>query len=209
MFSRGVQSMATLSGQRTQFTWALNEYNKTDDPDQRGRFVRHMATAIRNALEAGFTKDQITREKSYPAEDVDKALADTVPSSDDVVATKLRPRKRHRTPLIPMASDEGGSGDGVVYAYGYRCAPDRLKIGCTIGDTIDRIAAQIGTSTPDKPVLYLEFRTSKCRALERAVHAILDYRGKKIKGGGDEWFLTTVGDLETLINLIEEPQLPS
>jgi hypothetical protein len=200
--------MATLSGQRTQFTWALNEYNKTDDPDQRGRFVRHMATAIRNALEAGFTKDQITREKSYPAEDVDKAFADTAPSSDDVVVTETQAKEATENSVDSNGARRRGSGDGVVYAYGYRCAPDRLKIGCTIGDTIDRIAAQIGTSTPDKPVLYLEFRTSKCRALERAVHAILDYRGKKIKGGGDEWFLTTVGGLETLINLIEE-QLPS
>jgi hypothetical protein len=201
--------MATLSGQRTQFTWALNEYNKTDDPEQRSRFVRHMATAIRNALGAGFTKDQITREKSYPAEDVDKAFADTAPSSDDVFVTEAQATESTRNSVDSEGVRRAGFGDGVVYAYGYRCAPDRLKIGCTVGDTIERIAAQIGTSTPDKPVLYLEFRTSKCRALERAVHAILDYRGKKIRGGGDEWFLTTIDDVEGLIDLIEKSELPS
>ena len=30
-----------------------------------------------------------------------------------------------------------------LYAYGYACAPDRLKIGLTEGDTVDRIAAQL------------------------------------------------------------------
>ena len=72
-----------------------------------------------------------------------------------------------------------GSGSGNVYAYGYKCAPDHLKIGSTELDTVQRIAAQISTSTPDKPVLFLEIKTEKCRVLERALHAILEYRGKK------------------------------
>jgi hypothetical protein len=77
-----------------------------------------------------------------------------------------------------------------VYAYGYRCAPDRLKIGLTTGDAIQRVAAQIGTGTPDRPVLRLEIRTHDCGALERAIHATLDYRGKRIDGAGREWFKT-------------------
>ena len=35
-----------------------------------------------------------------------------------------------------------------LYAYGHACAPDRLKIGLTEGDTVDRIAAQIGRPWP-------------------------------------------------------------
>jgi hypothetical protein len=35
--------MVTLAGQRAQFTRALNQYNRYDDPDARRRFVRAMA----------------------------------------------------------------------------------------------------------------------------------------------------------------------
>lgn len=48
-----------------------------------------------------------------------------------------------------------GEGRAAVYAYGYRCAPGWLKIGMTEGDVVQRIAAQIGPSTPGKLVLYL------------------------------------------------------
>ena len=74
--------------------------------------------------------------------------------------------------------------------YGYKCAPGRLKIGRTDGDTVQRIALQITTGTPDKPVLMVEIKTNTCRALERAMHAILEARGKKVDGGGAEWFKT-------------------
>ena len=75
-----------------------------------------------------------------------------------------------------------------MYANGYRCAPDRLKIGLTVGDVVQRIAAQISTGTPDKPALLLEIRTHDCSSVERAIHAILEYRGTKIPGAGQEWF---------------------
>lgn len=33
----------------------------------------------------------------------------------------------------------GDKGSGFVYAYGYRCVPDRLKIGKTEFNTVQRI----------------------------------------------------------------------
>ena len=69
---------------------------------------------------------------------------------------------------------------------------------------IERIADQIGTSTPDKPVLFLEVKTHNSRALEKALHSILSYREKKVFGGGDEWFRTSVEEVERLCNLIGE-----
>jgi hypothetical protein len=54
-----------------------------------------------------------------------------------------------------------GDGEGVVYAYSYACCPDRLKVGSTELDTVQRIAAQIGTGTPDKPVLLIEIKTDQ------------------------------------------------
>ena len=36
--------MATLAGQRAQFTWGLNQYNLSEDPDTRARFAKRMRT---------------------------------------------------------------------------------------------------------------------------------------------------------------------
>lgn len=198
--------MATLSGQRTQFTWALNEYNKSDDPSVRARFVRHMASSIRNAMGAGFTKDEVARGKSYPAEEVEAALGapDLTP---EVEVSEAQAKESFQNSVDSTNARRKGAGPGSVYAYGYRCAPDRMKVGYTDGDTIERIAAQITTSTPDKPVLFFEMRTDRSRALERALHAILVYRGKKVTGGGDEWFLTTVDEIERLCETIADSRL--
>lgn len=93
---------------------------------------------------------------------------------------------------------EVGSGDETVYAYGYACAPDRLRIGSAHGDPVARIAAQISTGTPDRPRLSVPMRTHDCIALERALHALLRLRGRKVPGAGAEWFLVTREELVTL-----------
>ena len=97
---------------------------------------------------------------------------------------------------------EEGMGDQFIYAYGYRCAPDRLKVGRTDRDVIGRIARQIGTSTPEKPSLFLTIRTADCRALEKALHGVLTLRHLKITGGGEEWFRTTRDELLEICRLI-------
>jgi hypothetical protein len=181
--------MATLAGQRAQFTWALNQYNITDDPDEKDKFARRMAKYIAAAPSNGFTVEQVTQKQSYPATEVGKYLGDlgsiTEPDISEESAIQNLKQKVDTSDVVKT-----GEGIGAVYAYGYRCAPDRLKIGSTDGDTEQRIAAQIFTSTPDKPVLLLEIRTHKCRALEKAIHGILETRSKKVVGGGDEWFKT-------------------
>ena len=53
--------MATLPGQRTQFTWALNQYNLSDDSDRREHFAPGMAKYIRDALAKSFTVEQGSR----------------------------------------------------------------------------------------------------------------------------------------------------
>jgi T5orf172 domain len=97
-----------------------------------------------------------------------------------------------------------GEGNGFVYAYGYKCLPGRLKVGSTEVDSVQRIAAQIGTSTPDKPALFLEIKTDKCRVMERAIQTVLEARGQKITGGGAEWFATTREEIEALYRLIKD-----
>jgi hypothetical protein len=103
-----------------------------------------------------------------------------------------------------------GDGSGSVYAYGYKCAPDRLKIGRTNGDVVSRIVSQINASTPDRPVLHLVLATSNAGALERALHGALVLRDRRVEGGGAEWFRTTVDEILTIYHaLLGEPPIRS
>ena len=195
--------MATLPGQRAQFTWALNQYNQAEDQDTHTKFARRMAKYISAAPANGFTIEQVTQGKSYPIDEVKRYLndpsVDEEPDISEEQAAKLLERAVNTKSVIRI-----GEGKGVVYAYGYRCAPDRMKIGYTEGETTQRIAAQISTSTPDRPVLYMEIRTDAFRALERAIHGILEVRGRKIEGAGAEWFRVMPQDILSIYKFIFE-----
>jgi hypothetical protein len=199
--------MATLAGQRAQFTWALNQYNLAEDMGTRTHFAKRMAKYIADAPSYGFTTEQITRDKSYPAAEVAQYLNDPSIAAEPGISEEQAIR------TVEAAVDTSnvtrfGEGEGVVYAYGYACAPDRLKIGSTEVDAVERIAAQIGTSTPDKPVLLIEIRTKRCRALERAIQSTLEARGRKIAGGGAEWFKVTREEVVAIHKFITGDQNP-
>jgi hypothetical protein len=196
--------MATLPGQRAQFTWALNQYNLAEDAERKAYYARRMAKYIAAAPINGFTVEQVTQGQIYPVVDVAQYLSTASSDADPGIS------EGEALHEVAAAVDTAevlrlGEGPTVVYAYGYRCAPDRLKIGLTEGDAIQRITAQISTGTPDKPVLFLEIRTHDCSSLERAIHATLEYRGSKITGAGKEWFKTTreevVAIYETVVKL--------
>jgi hypothetical protein len=57
--------MATLAGQRAQFTWSLNQYNLSEDPETRAKFARRMAKYIAAAPSNGFSVSQVTTGQSY------------------------------------------------------------------------------------------------------------------------------------------------
>jgi hypothetical protein len=179
--------MATLGDHRSNFTWALNKYNRSDDPDIQSKFARYMAKYMAQGLRDGFTVEQITQGKNYPTTEIAKHSTD-VDAEPPPALTEQEARKEIVESVDTADVIRIGNGGTFVYAYGYRCCPDRLKVGCTGSDTLQRIADQIGTSTPDKPVLYVEIKTNDCRGLERAIHAVLRARGCKVGGGGDEWF---------------------
>jgi hypothetical protein len=182
--------MATLPGQRAQFTWALNQYNLAEDAERKAYYARRMAKYIAAAPTNGFTVEQVTQGQIYPIGDVAQYLSSANSDTDPGISEG---EALHEVAASVDTSDVLRLGDGpkVVYAYGYRCAPDRLKIGLTEGDAVQRITAQISTGTPDKPVLFLEIRTHDCNSLERAIHATLEYRGSKVPGAGKEWFKTS------------------
>ncbi|MFY9894364.1 MAG: GIY-YIG nuclease family protein [Xanthobacteraceae bacterium] len=195
--------MATLGGQRAQFTWALNQYNITDDPDEKDKFARRMARYIASAATHGFTVEEVTQKQSYPAAEVEKYLTEITTTADPEISEENAIQSLATKVDISDVIREGEE-NGTLYAYGYRCAPDRLKVGSTEGDAIQRIAAQIFTSTPDKPVLLVEIKSSACRALEKAIHGILETRGKKVMGGGDEWFRATRDEILEVYRFISK-----
>jgi len=195
-----------LAGQRAKFSRARAIYFTAPDETARERAVELMAEVITNADRFGFTEDLVTQGEDVP----------------DVVRDHLR---RQGAPILeadPVEEDpdalirsleaavdatdvqEVGHGPQWVYAYGYCCAPDRLKIGSTTAEVEARIAAQIGTGTPDKPRLVLKIATHDCRALERALHGALRLRGKQIEGAGAEWFLVARDELVTLYREITD-----
>ncbi|MBW0001891.1 MAG: hypothetical protein JO216_00260 [Hyphomicrobiales bacterium] len=145
--------MATLAGQRTQFTWALHQYNLAEDAEGKAFYAKRMAKYIAAAPANGFTPEQVTQEQPYPIGEVEKFLptagADPEPGISEAEAIKEIAKAVEVSDVLRL-----GEGSKTVYAYGYRCAPDRLKIGLTERDPVQRIAAQIGTSTPDRPALF-------------------------------------------------------
>ena len=201
--------MNRLAGQKAQFTWALNEYNKEDETDVRTRFARLMAYRIKAAAALGFTSDQVIAGKSYPAEEVNRHLIDPELAVEPIVTDEQAVRS------IDEAVDASqvkrvGTGSGTVYAFGYPCAPDRLKIGCASGAAVQRIAYQINASTPDKPVLYLEISSDRCQVLEKAIHRALEFWQQRVmNGGGTEWFRATVGDILEIYEFLDKKSVVS
>jgi hypothetical protein len=195
--------MATLAGQRAQFTWALRQYNLAESEDRRAHFARRMAKYIATAPANGFTTEEVTQGQPYPAAEVAQYTGEAASNIEPDISESEAIRE------VAEAVDSSdvvrlGDGPNVVYAYGYRCAPDRLKVGLSVGDPVQRIAAQISTGTPDRPVLLLAIRTHDCRSLERAIHSILEYRGAKIKGAGTEWFRASRDDVIAIYRSIVE-----
>jgi hypothetical protein len=195
--------MPTLAGQRAQFTYALNQYNLSDDSDTRTKFVRAMAKYIAAAPSNGFTVEQVTKGQIYPIAEVNEVIA--ADATEDPGITEAQAQRRVDEAVDSSDALRIGEGAAAVYAYGYRGYPDRLKVGSTEADTVQRIAAQISTGTPDKPVLYVEIKTNDCRSLERAVHAVLEARGRKITGGGAEWFKATREEILSIYEFIKLP----
>lgn len=195
--------MKPLGNHQGNFTWARNAYNKSDEPETQMKYARYMAKYLDEGHQDGYTTDQIARGLPYPLE-VDKYIVDS--GSENFPPISDEQAKREIAEAVDTTNvTRLGQGTTSVYVYGYNCCPDRLKIGCATGDAVQRIADQITTSTPDKPVLHIEIKTDDCRALERAIHAVLRVQGRKIVGGGDEWFKVTKQEIVAIYEFISRP----
>jgi T5orf172 domain len=183
-----------LAGQRAKFSRARAIFYSTSDDAQRHRAAQLMAEVLTEAPANGFSEDEVTQGEDVP-DDV-RQLSARLPKGGRGVEEDPDALVAALQATVDTADVlEIGQGDEFVYAYGYRCAPDRLKIGSCSGDVVARIAAQVGTGTPDKPVMLLRIKTHDCRALERTLHGMLRLKGRQIAGAGAEWFLATRDEL--------------
>jgi hypothetical protein len=105
-----------------------------------------------------------------------------------------------------------GEGQQCVYCY-YLPAYKRLaekdgedvysiKIGFTKDLNPDaRILGQAATALPETPVIALLVRTDNAAALEKVIHANLDFKGQKIhEARGEEWYSTNVEKIKEIID---------
>jgi hypothetical protein len=54
------------------------------------------------------------------------------------------------------------------------------------------------------PILLIGIKTDQCRALERAIQATLETRGRKIPGGGTEWFKASRDEVLVIYQFITQ-----
>src|SRR5712672_3487016 len=123
--------MATLAGQRAQFTWALNQYNLSEDPETRAKFAKRMAKYIVAAPANGFTVDEVTQGQIYPAPEVEQYIRNPGADDEDPGITEEQAIKTVEETVDTADVMRKGDGGSIVYVYGYRCCGDRLKVGST------------------------------------------------------------------------------
>ena len=127
--------MPTLPGQRAQFTWALNQYNATEDQIVQAKFAERMAKYSNDAPRNGFTVEQVTQSQSYPADEVARYLGQPASIIDDADISEEQATQRLANTVDTSQTIREGEGTGTVYAYSYACTPDRLKVGMTDAET--------------------------------------------------------------------------
>lgn len=99
--------------------------------------------------------------------------------------------------------------EGHIYAFSFPSlvrtdAPFAIKVGMTVGDVEQRVAAQCkGSGFFEKPVVLGAWPVKRVGSFETAVHSILKVRGKwREHAPGVEWFDTTVADVENIVEMV-------
>lgn len=117
-------------------------------------------------------------------------------------------------PLEP--SDESRPDTPGLYVYYYPSHAElaafrgETRMYCKIGSTgkiiADRVNEQVGTSTPEQPVIGLTVECTRdtWATLETAVHAILKVRGQHSpQSPGREWFTTSIEEVCEIVRFVD------
>ena len=141
-----------------------------------------------------------------------KELPGTFSSSmgEGVVLVGLTPQESDQMlEELEAEEEEDSNGPSIepsVYwytfpAYRSEIGPYPIKIGRGT-DPEARIRSQV-TAMPEQPIVLGKYEHKDPTTLERALHSVLNLRGKrKTDAPGTEWFLTTPGEIEALIAMV-------
>lgn len=132
--------------------------------------------------------------------------------------------KQTTAPAVTHKQDETQHRDtrnGCVYMYTWPSYLElaalknetriRFKIGSHQGeDPMIRIAQQMGTSNSECPRIGFVYKSPHYRKLESLVHSILKIRGHKCSDSiGNEWYATTVQEVQDICTMICEETVPN
>lgn len=78
-----------------------------------------------------------------------------------------------------------------------------VKIGLSTTSIEQRVAMQVGTAMPERPVMLFEVECDDCAKLEKAIHAVLDVKGFKMTESlGNEWFRINPAELMNIMSIL-------
>ena len=113
------------------------------------------------------------------------------------------------------AEETGSEHDGWIYAFSFPAlvkqdSPFHIKIG-KAGDVDARVADQTrGSAFFERPIILGRWKARRVSSLERAIHGVLNERGRWLEQApGLEWFMTTVVEIEEIIEYIQKPRASS
>lgn len=130
--------------------------------------------------------------------------SDPLAESEHILSAALESEDVDPYPVLNTTGD----GIGVVYAYYFpsyhrKDAPFPVKIGMSRGSYQARIASQLGTSNPERPVIYRIHYTDAPVMLERYLHSALTLRGSWMEDApGTEWFMVRPTEIDELITTV-------
>lgn len=110
-----------------------------------------------------------------------------------------------------VATDIASNDSGIIYAYSFPSiikteSKFPIKVGLTTtGDAEARVMQQCKqTCCFEYPVILKTWEVQRVAVMEDAIHSILEARGFKRKAPGTEWFDTTIVEVESILNFIQQ-----
>jgi hypothetical protein len=108
-----------------------------------------------------------------------------------------------------VATDIEANDAGTIYAYSFPSIMKAdskfpIKVGLTTtGDAQARVTQQCKTTCCfEFPEVLRTWEVQRVAAVEDAIHSILDARGSKRQSPGAEWFNTTLGEVQSIVDFI-------
>ena len=113
-----------------------------------------------------------------------------------------------------VATDVETNGGGIIYAYSFPSirvdGKFPIKVGLTTtGDAEARVAQQCRQACCfEHPVVLGIWAVQRVAAVEVAIHRTLEARGSKRLAPGNEWFDTTLEEVESIVNFVQPNTRP-